>query len=297
MAPFDTQEFLAAPSIQVLSETTLTKAQWSALAVACGCHVSSSMIKAQIKCIAMQALIDSGRITDDDELELAQELLNVAQADLINKQVEKKEKSDAELELRRIEAEESLIKLKIQAERERIQAEKDRIDRGKQERREREEEKVAEDERQRIKEEREIARHEREMELIRARSTLPATPSNPNHGNQDPAFDVVRVQKLIPKFTEEAPDEFFDHFENVASGMGWPEDKWSVLLQSVLIGKGRSAYLALTADQCKDYKVLKHNVLQVYQLTPEYYNERFRNLRKDEKVTFLDYAYKVRRCF
>ncbi|XP_064120659.1 uncharacterized protein LOC135225259 [Macrobrachium nipponense] len=56
------------------------------------------------------------------------------------------------------------------------------------------------------------------MELIRARSTLPVTPSKPNQGNQVPVLDVVRVQKLIPKFTEEAPDEFFDHFEKVASG-------------------------------------------------------------------------------
>ncbi|XP_066958307.1 uncharacterized protein [Macrobrachium rosenbergii] len=79
--------------------------------------------------------------------------------------------------------------------------------------------------------------------------------------------------------------------------MGWPEDKWSVLLQSVLIGKGRSAYSALLADQCKEYKVLKHNGLQVYQMTPEHCNERFRSLRKDDKITFLDYAYKVRKCF
>ncbi|XP_064098241.1 uncharacterized protein LOC135209517 [Macrobrachium nipponense] len=74
-----------APSIQVLSETTLTKAPWSALAVAYGGYVSTSMVKAQIRYIAMESLISSGSITDEDELELAQELLNVARADLINK--------------------------------------------------------------------------------------------------------------------------------------------------------------------------------------------------------------------
>ena len=42
---------------------------------------------------------------------------------------------------------------------------------------------------------------------------------------------------------------------------------------------------------------MKHNVLQVYQMTSEYYNDRFKTLRKDEKGTFLDYAYKVRKCF
>ncbi|XP_066959223.1 uncharacterized protein [Macrobrachium rosenbergii] len=32
---------------------------------------------------------------------------------------------------------------------------------------------------------------------------------------------------------------------------------------------------------------------KVYQMTPEYYNENFRSLEKDDKITFLDYAYKV----
>ncbi|XP_064078462.1 unconventional myosin-VI-like [Macrobrachium nipponense] len=114
-------------------------AQWSALEVACSGHVSSSMIKAEIKCIAMQALIDSGRIIDEDEL------LNAAQADLINKQEEKKEKSDTKLELVWVAGEESLIKLKMQAEKEReereesllklqMQAERERVYREKKKR-------------------------------------------------------------------------------------------------------------------------------------------------------------------
>ena len=58
MAQFSISEFLAAPSIQVLSESNLTKAQWVALAVAYGGNVTSDMVKAHIKCLAIQALMD-----------------------------------------------------------------------------------------------------------------------------------------------------------------------------------------------------------------------------------------------
>ncbi|XP_068235666.1 uncharacterized protein [Palaemon carinicauda] len=79
--------------------------------------------------------------------------------------------------------------------------------------------------------------------------------------------------------------------------MEWPEDKWSVLLQIVLIGKGCSAYLSLSQDQRKENHEGKRSVLQVYQMTLEHYNKRFQSLQKDEKITFLDSVYKVRQCF
>ncbi|XP_066961399.1 uncharacterized protein [Macrobrachium rosenbergii] len=60
--------------------------------------------------------------------------------------------------------------------------------------------------------------------------------------------------------------------EKVASGMGWPEDKWSVLLQSVLTGKG-SANLALSADRCKDYKDVMNLLGVKQQLSTAYYPE------------------------
>ncbi|XP_066950816.1 uncharacterized protein [Macrobrachium rosenbergii] len=182
MALINVQKFSATPSIQELSESRLIKAQWTALAVACEAKVSSGMMKAQITCITIQALMDSGKI--DKELGEAQELLNVAKAEFINKQEQKKEKSDAEVELRCRAEEESLIKLKMQAEKERGEREE---------------------------------------------------------SNLDPVFDVVRVQKLILKFTEEAPDEFFDHFERVAS-----------------VSQDTYRRLMLSAS-CEEEIVIKHN--------------------------------------
>ena len=146
---FDVQEYLENLSIQELSESTLTKAQWTALAKELGARVTSGMVKAQIRCIAIKALIDSGRITDEEELESANELYLGAEADRIRKEEEKKEES-VDIELIRMEREENLIKLRMLAERERIQAEREREEREKRERREREEEKAAEAERERI---------------------------------------------------------------------------------------------------------------------------------------------------
>ncbi|XP_064117159.1 ensconsin-like [Macrobrachium nipponense] len=90
--------------------------------------------------------------------------------------------------------------VKMQAEREREDREKreirEREDREKRERREREEEKTSEEERERIKEEREIARHERQMALIRAKSTTPVPPSNPNQGTNGRAGGWWRVYSV-----------------------------------------------------------------------------------------------------
>ncbi|XP_068209186.1 inner centromere protein-like [Palaemon carinicauda] len=61
---------------------------------------------------------------------------------------------------------------------------------------------------------------------------------------------------------------------------------------SVVFGKGHSVYFSLSQDQKMEHQEGKRSVRQVYQTTLEYDNEMFRSLRKDEKITFLDYAYK-----
>ncbi|XP_066950706.1 3-ketoacyl-CoA thiolase, mitochondrial-like [Macrobrachium rosenbergii] len=76
-----------------------------------GVNVTSGMIEAEIKCIAIQALMDSGKI--DKELKEAQELLIAAETEFTYKQEQKKENSDAGAELRPLEAEKNLIRLKM----------------------------------------------------------------------------------------------------------------------------------------------------------------------------------------
>ncbi|XP_068227885.1 uncharacterized protein [Palaemon carinicauda] len=151
---------------------------------------------------------------------------------------------DIEDEIRRIAAEENLIRLKVMAKREEREARREEREMEMEARREEEER----EERQNAKEkEMEEARYTRELELLHIRAQLKAqTKTETTPARHKPVFNVFEAQRLIPRFTEESPDKFFDHFETVGATMKQPEDKWSMLLQSVLFGKGRSAYLSLS---------------------------------------------------
>ena len=52
-------------------------------------------------------------------------------------------------------------------------------------------------------------------------------------------FNVAKYIKLVPPFQEADVDEYFLHFEKVASNFKWPKDYWVMSLQSMLVGKAR----------------------------------------------------------
>lgn len=54
-------------------------------------------------------------------------------------------------------------------------------------------------------------------------------------------FDIYRVQNFMPSFDEKAADVFFEVFEKVARESDWPDEKWPLLVQSVLTGKAQRA--------------------------------------------------------
>ena len=62
-------------------------------------------------------------------------------------------------------------------------------------------------------------------------------------------FDFTRHVKMVPSFQEHEVDKFFLHFEN----LHWPSGARTMLLQSVLIGKAREVYSALSVEQSTDY--------------------------------------------
>jgi len=76
------------------------------------------------------------------------------------------------------------------------------------------------------------------------------------------------------------------HFEKIAVSLKWPEQIWTVLLQSVLIGKAREIYSALPVDK---YTVGK-SILKGYELAPEVYKQKFRSTSKGNKKTFIEFA-------
>ncbi|KAK3876481.1 hypothetical protein Pcinc_018736 [Petrolisthes cinctipes] len=66
--------------------------------------------------------------------------------------------------------------------------------------------------------------------------------------------------------------------------MSWPKELWPILLQSVLQGKTKSAYIALSEVQCSDYEVVKK------ELVPEVYRCKFHKARKTPNQTYVEFA-------
>ena len=101
--------------------------------------------------------------------------------------------------------------------------------------------------------------------------------------------DCTKNLRLLPKFDEEDPDTFFSLFERLADSQEWPDSERTLLLQCVFRGKAQKAYAALTAEQCKEYKMVKDAVLKAYELVPEAYRQLFRNWKKGVKQTHVDF--------
>ena len=66
-------------------------------------------------------------------------------------------------------------------------------------------------------------------------------------------FDVTKHIRLVPPFQEKEVDKYFLHFEKVAENLNWPIEHWTLLLQSVLIGKAREIYIQLSVEQSHHY--------------------------------------------
>ena len=76
-------------------------------------------------------------------------------------------------------------------------------------------------------------------------------------------FDVAKHIRLVPPFQEKEVDKYFLHFEKVAEKLNWPKEHWTLLLQSVLIGKAREIYTQLDVEQSHHYETVKELILKV----------------------------------
>ena len=104
------------------------------------------------------------------------------------------------------------------------------------------------------------------------------------------SMDVSRNIRLVPPFKEDKVDKYFIQFEKVAKSLDWPKRMWPTLLQSVLIGKAQTTYASLSVEQCEDYEVVKKAILQAYELVPEAYRQKFRNYKKFDSQSHVEFA-------
>ena len=146
--------------------------------------------------------------------------------------------------------------------------------------REREREREREERKgKREREEGEEREKEREFQL-RMRETEMQERANQPKQNIEYNFDVTKHIRLVPPFQEKEVDKYFLHFEKVAENLNWPKEHWTLLLQSVLIGKAREIYIQLGVEQSHHYETVKELILKGYELVQEAYRQKFRNCKK-----------------
>ena len=68
------------------------------------------------------------------------------------------------------------------------------------------------------------------------------------------------------------------------------KEHWTLLLQSVLIGKAREINTQLGVEQSHHYETVKELILKGYELVPEAYRQKFRNCKKDSNQTHVKFA-------
>ena len=134
----------------------------------------------------------------------------------------------------------------------------------------------------------------KELEVSKSAAVSPPTSSRKT-GSRD-IFDVSRHMKFVPSFSETEVDKFFLHFEKVAQSLKWPKDSWTLLLQSGLVGKARAVYSALSIEESSEYETVKTSILKAYELVPEAYRQRFRDSKKTDKQTYVEFGREKECC-
>ncbi|XP_059812849.1 trichohyalin-like isoform X2 [Hypanus sabinus] len=148
---------------------------------------------------------------------------------------------------------------------------------------------AAEKEKERAKKEREAEKqrkHDLEMEKLRLGQ-------RDQGSDREERFNVSRELRLVPPFEEMDVDSYFLLFEKVAVNQKWPKEQWVALLQSVLKGKAQRVYTALSMEEGEEesYDKVKAAILRSYELVPEAYRQKFRNLKKGWNQMYTEFAY------
>ena len=277
---FKLENFVAAPSMELLNLAKKTDllniADHYALT-----SVKPSMLKHEIKNILIKFLVDE-EILDPSALSS----ILITQTDLQLRELEVQrqiqlEKLSLEQEERKLEREERIRVEQLERE-ERMQKEKLEM-----------EERIAKEKLlfQEKEKENERLLQEKEQERqynLRMKELEMQDKVKPKPLDLGTHFDVTKHIRLVPPFQEKEVDKYFLHFEKVAENLKWPKEHWTLLLQSVVIGKAREIYTQLPLEQSSDYDKVKEVILKAYELVPEAYRQKFRNCRKENDRRMLN---------
>ena len=248
-------------------------------------NIRKTMLKHEIKNILIQFFVDE-EIFDSS----ATSQILVTQTDLQLRELEIKRQVEMEklrlehedrIRMETLEREDRLLREKLEHEKLRLEME----EREKEKQREMEREKLEQQER--IEIEKEKLHFELKMKELELEGKSKSKPLPLDSGK---SFDVTKHIRLVPPFQEKEVDKYFLHFEKVAENLKWPREHWTLLLQSVVIGKAREIYTQLSLEQSSDYDKVKELILKAYELVPEAYRQKFRDCRKEPNQTHVEFA-------
>ncbi|XP_069177407.1 uncharacterized protein [Procambarus clarkii] len=198
-------------------------------------------------------------------------------------ELQMKNEAEKEKEKTRLEVEKEKTRLEVEKEKTRLEVEKEKAQVEK-------EKAQVEKEKERTKQMQIEAN--RTLAEQRIEHGLPESTTQVSHPP-----DVRVREKDIPLFVPEEAESFFEHFEKVASIKEWPQEEWAQLVQLRLTGAAREAYTQLSLEECQDYATVKSSILRSFQLTPEAYRKRFREMIKVGACTFAETARDLERRF
>ena len=304
---FDLDKFTAEPSVELLNlgkkTDLLNLAKHYKLS-----EIKSSMRKHEIKNIlvqyfvdeeifnenALSLIVDVQSVSSSKELELKFQIRQLEIQEREKEREREREREREERKEREKEREREREEREKEREREREEREKEREREREEREKEREREREREErEREEREKEREREREEREKERefqLRMREIEMQERANQLKQKIEYNFDITKHIRLVPPFQEKEVDKYFLHFEKVAENLNWPKEHWTLLLQSVLIGKAREIYTQLGVEQSHHYETVKELILKGYELVPEAYRQKFRNCKKDSNQTHVEFA-------
>ena len=121
--------------------------------------------------------------------------------------------------------------------------------------------------------------------------------SQPTQDQDHTYFNVAQWFHAVPKFRENAVEDFFVSFEKMAHRLKWPYEYWTTLLQHVLVGKALEVYHQLHVEGSEKFENVKEAILNSYEKVPEAYREKFRSQRKTFSQTHVEFAHAKQRSF
>ncbi|XP_071944782.1 uncharacterized protein [Antedon mediterranea] len=148
-------------------------------------------------------------------------------------------------------------------------------------------------ERKKIEYDREIANktlaRDENVETIRAQIQRE---SNDGHSTTS-SYASTKIDRYKQKLTNNIDaDAYFTAFESYAKREQWEESTWVRRISQCIEGKARDS-MNTTMDENFDYETLKCTILEVFQLTPEHYRQKFRNLKRNDNESIRSYITKV----